>query len=160
MAGVSKTSNSITKLQSDMTIYASLNDPTRLVAVLQLGAGRIFNKNFEYFQAMTLGSHNYLRGFRKNRFAGRSIAYGGLELRWKLGNIKSYILPGAIGLIGFTEAGRVWLEGESSHRWHNAYGGGFYFIPFNLFLVSATMGFSREEHLLNFSVGTKLNLSF
>lgn len=160
LAGVSKTSNTITRLQSDMAIYASLNDPTRLIAVLQFGGGRIFNKNFEYFQAMSLGANNYLRGFRKNRFAGRSIAYGSIELRLKLADIKSYLLPGSLGFIGFNEAGRVWFKGETSHRWHYAYGGGFYFIPFNLFLISATMGFSREEHLLNFSVGSKINLSF
>ncbi|MES1225931.1 MAG: BamA/TamA family outer membrane protein, partial [Bacteroidota bacterium] len=66
LAGITKASNNITKFQSDMTVYASLNDPTRLIAVIKLGGGHIFSNHFEYFQALTLGSNNYLRGFRKN----------------------------------------------------------------------------------------------
>lgn len=160
MAGLNDKSNTFTKLHSDMTVHASLSDPARIVAVLRFGGGHIFSKHFEYFQALTLGSHNYLRGFRKNRFAGNSVMYGSAELRVKLTDIKSYVLPGSLGLVGFNEIGRVWMKNESSGRWHYAYGGGFYYIPFNLFIVSATIGYSKEEHLFNFSVGTRLNLSF
>jgi outer membrane translocation and assembly module TamA len=160
MAGLTKSSKSITKYQSDMTVYASLSDPTRLIAVIQLGGGHIFNKHPEYFQAMTLGSQNFLRGFSRNRFSGNSMAYGSVELRLKLAEIKSYLFPGSLGLIGFNEAGRVWLNGESSKRWHYSYGGGIYFIPFNMFLISGTIGYSKEEHQFNFSVGSKINLTF
>ncbi len=160
LAGITKSSNNITRLQSDMTVYASLSDPTRLIAVIKLGGGHIFSKHFEYFQALTLGANNFLRGFRKNRFAGNSVAYGGLELRLKLADIKSYILPGAFGIIGFNETGRVWMKGESSRLWHYTYGGGIYFIPFNLFILSGTVSFSPGEHLYSFSAGTKLNLTF
>jgi len=160
MYGVSKTSNNISKLQSDMAVYASLNDPTRLIAVIQLGAGHIFNNHFEYFQALTLGANNHLRGLRKNRYAGNSLMYGGLELRLKLADVSSYILPGSFGVVGFTETGRVWLKGERSGQWHTSYGGGLYYIPFNLFLVSGTVGFSKDDHIFNFSLGTKLNLNF
>jgi hypothetical protein len=161
LAGMSSTAKNFSRLQSDMTIYASLSDPAKIIAVIKMGGGKIFSKNFEYFQALSLGAQNYLRGFRKNRFAGNSLMYGSLELRVKLTDIKSYILPGTIGLIGFNEAGRVWMKNESSRRWHYAYGGGIYFIPYQLFIMSATMGFSTEEkHLFNFTVGTKLNLTF
>lgn len=160
LAGISKTSNTITKLTSDMAIYASLSDPAKLIAVIQLGAGHIFSNHYEYFQALTLGANNFLRGFRKNRFAGGSTLYSSLEFRVKLKEVKSYLLPGSFGLIGFNEIGRVWQRGESSQRWHYTYGGGLYYIPFNLFLVSATMGFSKEEHIFNFSLGTKINLTF
>ena len=37
-----------------MTVYSSLSDPTRLVAVLRFGYGHIFNENYEYFQALDL----------------------------------------------------------------------------------------------------------
>jgi Omp85 superfamily domain/Calcineurin-like phosphoesterase len=160
MAGISKSSNNITRFQSDMAVYASFNDPTRLIAVIQLGGGHIFNKNYEYFQALTLGSNNYLRGLRKNRYAGGSMMYGGLELRLKLIDVTSYLLPGSFGLVGFTETGRVWLKNEASHYWHYSYGGGIYYIPFNLFIVSGTIGYSKDEHIFNFSLGTKLNLNF
>jgi outer membrane protein assembly factor BamA len=160
MAGITKSSNSITKFQSDMAVYASLNDPTRLIAVIKLGAGHIFNRNFEYFQALTLGSNNYMRGLRKNRYAGSSMMYAGIEMRLKLTDITSYLLPGSFGLIGFTETGRVWIKTESSRLWHFSYGGGIYYIPFNLFIVSGTIGYSKDEHIFNFSLGTKFNLNF
>ena len=40
------------------------------------------------------------------------------------------------------------------------HGGGFYYVPYNMVLLSATVGFSREEHIVNFTLGTKLNLTF
>jgi outer membrane protein assembly factor BamA len=160
LAGISKTSSNITKLSSDMAVYASLSDRARLITVIQLGAGHIFSNHYEFFQAFTLGANNYLQGFRKNRFAGTSAFYSSLEFRLKITDVKSYVLPGALGLIGFNELGRVWLKGEGSGRWHHTIGGGIYYIPFNLAIMSATIGFSQEEHLFNFSIGTKFNLSF
>lgn len=160
VSSISKTGGSLVKLTSDMAVYASLNSPTRLVAVLRFGGGHIFNKSFEYFQALNLGANNFLRGFRKNRFSGSSLAYGSLEMRAKLLTSKWYILPGDFGLIAFNDIGRVWMKNETSRRWHNAYGGGIYYVPFNMVIVSATMGFSKEEDLLNFSIGTKLNITF
>jgi hypothetical protein len=160
MVGMTNSSNNITKFQSDMAVYASLNSPTRLIAVIKLGGGHIFNRNFEYFQALTLGSNNYLRGFRKNRYAGGSMMYAGVEMRLKLSDVKSYLLPGSLGLIGFTETGRVWIKTESSRLWHYSYGGGIYYIPFNLFIISGTIGYSKDEHIFNFSLGSKFNLNF
>jgi hypothetical protein len=157
---VSSNATSLTKLQSDMVVYASINDPGRLVTVIRAGGGHIWNKKFEYFQAMNLGANNFLRGFRKNRFSGNSLAYGSLELRYRLFNSKSYLVPGPVGLVAFNDVGRVWLRGEKSSRWHHAYGGGLYFAPYNALLVSATMAFSKEDPVFNFTLGTKLNLTF
>jgi Outer membrane protein/protective antigen OMA87 len=160
MAGMNHNSSQLSKLESDMVVYASLNNPARWVTVLRLGAGKIFSDKLEYFQALNLGANNYLRGFRKNRFSGQSLAYGSLEFRFKLFDSKSYILPGQVGLVAFNDIGRVWLKGETSKKWHYAYGGGLYYVPFSMVLVSATMAFSREESLFNFTIGTKLNLTF
>lgn len=150
----------LTKLESDMTVYASMSFPARWVTVLRVGAGRIYSDSLEYFQALTLGANNYLRGFRKNRFAGHGLAYASLEFRVKLFDSKSYVFPGQVGLVAFNDIGRVWLNGERSKRWHYAYGGGFYYVPYNMVLVSATVALSSEERLVNFTLGTKLNLTF
>jgi hypothetical protein len=153
-------SYSLNKAEGNMTIYASLKDPTRVVTILKIGGGNIFNDKFEYFQAMTIGADNNLRGFRKTRFSGQSAAYGSLEFRLKLLKGRSYILPGQVGLIAFGDAGKVWYNGANSGRIHTAYGGGFYFVPFDVVIISAAMAFSKEEQLFNFSIGTKLNLTF
>ena len=111
-----------------MVIYASLKIPARVVGVIKLGGGHIFNDSIDYFQALSLGQNNVLRGFRKNRFSGTSLAYGSLELRIKLFESKSYILPGQVGLIVFNDVGRVWYTGEDSRKWHYVAGGGFIII--------------------------------
>lgn len=160
MDGMNSNSKPFGKFTSDMVVYASLSDPARVVAVIRLGGGHIFSKDFEYFQALTLGSNNFLRGFRKNRFSGVSLAYNSVELRIKLADIRSYVFPGTLGLITYNDIGRVWLQDESSKKWHDTYGAGVYYMPFNLFILSAAVGFSPEETLFNVSVGTKLNLTF
>lgn len=157
-AGLTNSSN-FTKLSSDMTIYASLSDPARLIAVISLGGGKIFNRSFEYFQAVNIGGAN-LHGFRANRYLGRSSLYSSLELRWKLFDLKSYLVPGPVGLTSFYDIGRVWLPGENSKGWNTAIGGGFYFIPYNKFWVSGSVGFSKNERIYNITLGTKINLSF
>ncbi|HEY8660319.1 MAG TPA: BamA/TamA family outer membrane protein, partial [Hanamia sp.] len=160
MFGTNNNSNQITKFTSDLTVYASLRDPAKLVAVLHFGGGHIFNTDYDYFQAFTLGANNYLRGYRKNRFSGQSILYQTTELRLKLFESKSYIAPGAVGLIGFYEVGRVWVKNESTHKWHNDIGGGFYYSPYNFAIISATIAHSPEDNLFNFSLGTKFNITF
>ena len=149
-----------TDLHTDMNIYASLSDPAKLIAVLRAGGGHIFSENFEYFQAESVGQGNFLRGFRKNRFSGRSMAYGSAELRIKITDVKSYFFPGTLGAVAFDDVARVWMDDELSKKWHNAFGGGLYYIPFNLFVLSATVAHSREELLFNVTLGTKLNLTF
>ena len=150
----------VNKLESDMTIYASLKIPARVIGVIKMGGGHIFNDSIDYFHALTLGQNNVLRGFRKNRFSGTSMAYGSLELRIKLFDSKSYILPGQVGLLVFNDIGRVWYIGEQSQKWHYAAGGGIYYNPFNLVIMSATIAYSKEEHMFNFSLGTKFNITY
>ena len=160
LRGFNDNTHAYTKLTSDMTIYASVSQESAISAVLRLGGGHIFSKGFEYFQALNLGGHNYLRGYRKNRFSGRSTAYGSLESRIKLFTSKGYLLPGDVGLVGFFDVGKVWADGEESKKWHTTYGGGLYYIPFGLVSIRATVGISKEDRLFNFSLGTKFYLTF
>src|SRR5688572_171990 len=120
--GLNNNSHDLMRLRTDMTVYASLSDPAKIVAVVGIGGGKIFNENYEFFQTMNIGVGNNLHGFRKNRYSGQSSAYGSVELRVKLFELKSYFLPGPIGLTGFYDIGRVWVKGEDSNIWHSAYG--------------------------------------
>ena len=160
MYGTNNNSHQITKLTSSLTVHASLRDPAKVVAVLGLGAGHIFTDKYEYFQALSLGSNNFLRGFRKNRFSGQTLLYQTTELRIQLFESASYLLSGAVGIIGFHEVGRVWVKNETSHAWHNDFGGGIYYAPYNFSIISATLAHSKEDNLFNFSISTKFNLNF
>ena len=161
LAGISDGTNNYARFTSDMTIYASMRENARATMVLGFGGGKVYTRNYEFFQAMTLGINNAnLHAFRKNRYSGRSSLYSSAELRIRLFDVNSYIVPGPFGITLFYDMGRVWLPGEVSKKWHHAWGGGFYFLPFNNFVLSASAGFSENERLLNFNLGTKINLTF
>ncbi len=158
--GVNGTKNRLAKLESDMTVYASLKIPARVTGVIKLGGGKIFTDSTKFFQYLTLGQNNSLRGFRKNRYAGDGLLYGSLELRIKVLEGHSYVFPGQVGLIVFNDVGRVWKRGESSNRWHYSYGGGLYFVPFNTAILSVAIGKSEDQNVFNISIGTKFNFTF
>ncbi len=160
LRGFNANAHALTKLTSDMTIYASIKDPGSVGAVLRFGGGHIFSKQYEYFQALNIGADNFLRGYRKNRFSGSSTAYASAELRVKLFKSQSYILPGNVGIMGFYDMGKVWQKEETSKKWHGAYGGGLYYVPYNLIMISGTIAFSPEDKLFNFTLGTKFKLTF
>lgn len=160
LAGLNGNANSFSSLRSNMDIYAPLSPENRLLAALHLGGGHILSPSFEYFQALTLGGDNYLRGYRMQRFAGSSVVYASAELRAKLTAFNFYIIKGDFGLVAFNDIGRVWITDERSTLWHDGYGGGIYIIPFKTAMLSLLVGWSPEDRVLNAAIGSKLNIVF
>ncbi|MCX8020877.1 MAG: metallophosphoesterase [Chitinophagaceae bacterium] len=148
--------------RSDFHLYISKNDPAKGVSILKFGGGKIYSSRYEYFQSMTLGAEQELWGFRKQRFAGKSSLYSSLELRHHLFHLNSYILPGPVGITGFYHVGRVWHPGDinGAGKWHSAYGAGIYFLPLHSFYMAAQAGFSGNQPMLFFTLGSALNLIF
>jgi hemolysin activation/secretion protein len=70
-----------------------------------------------------VGGGTTVRGYAEQRFAGRRGAYGNAELRLLAGRLPF----GDVGIFGLMDAGRVWITGEASDRWHAAVGGGLWF---------------------------------
>ena len=88
-----------------------------------------------------------VRGYRARRFLGDSSAWGNADLRLRVSRI-TIILPGAWGIVGFADAGRVWLEGESSDTWHAGYGGGIWLSLLNdRMCFSSGISHSKESNL-------------
>lgn len=160
MYGLNDRSFNLARLTSDMTIYAKVSNVSKFSSVLRVGAGHIFNDKYDFFQAVNLGANNFLRGFRKNRFSGQTMFYAGTDLKYSLFRARSKVLAGDVGMIGFYELGRVWAKGTPNGKFHHSYGGGLYFAPFDLVLLSGTVGFSGESVLFNFTLGTKFNMTF
>ena len=120
---------------------------------LRSGVSTIFNDDFEFYQANTLGGTTNLRGYRRTRFSGRTSVYENAEIRWKLGSTNLYIVKGNIGLLGFVDGGRVWIPNESSDKFHVGYGGGFFILPYNKLAFTVTYGISEEDQLINVRAG-------
>lgn len=78
-------------------------------------------------EAAFLGGWQDLRGYPSQRFAGDAAVWAGAELRSFLTRAKLFV-RGDLGVIGFSDAGRVFVEGESPGGWHTSSGGGLYFL--------------------------------
>ena len=141
--------------------YASLTTEFRffvnpgksgLVIANRIGAGSVIGDP-AFFQKMQIGGVNSLRGFNSKRFTGNTMLYHNLDLRLKLFNFTSYLVPGTVGVIGFNDLGRVWEKDEKSGVWHQGFGGGLYVLPGEVILIQAAVGFSKEATMPYISIG-------
>lgn len=152
MKAVNGSHNAYTQLLSEFSFYLNPDRDSVLIIANRTGGGTYFG-DADYFQQIKLGGPQTLRGYHTWRFTGRSMLYNNLELRLKVLDFTSYLLPGSIGILGFNDIGRVWSATDSSNAWHDGYGGGIYVIPAQLVLIQAAVGFSKEGSLPYISVG-------
>jgi outer membrane protein assembly factor BamA len=137
-------------VEGNAAAYISLAKP--LILALSIGGKKLFG-TIPYTEAAYIGGSSTVRGFAKNRFAGDSSLYGRLELRLILGKA-IFIIPGEYGLFGLTDIGRVFVKGESSNKWHPAYGGGVFFSVLDLATVfSLAVAVSEEWTAVYFKAG-------
>jgi outer membrane protein assembly factor BamA len=115
-----------------------------LVLSIKAGGATLDGKP-KFYQLNRLGGGSTLRGYRKYRFHGETMAYTQSELQF-IPDIKTFYFIGKAGVLGFFDAGRVWQPGEISNTWHTGYGGGIILAPFNKIAVTATYGISKNEH--------------
>lgn len=141
--GLNDYSSAYAQVFPQLSFYKSLDSKGKFVIANRIGGG-VTVGNTAFYQSAFLGSQDNLLGYRKFRFAGDNLVYNNLEARLSLPNVLHYILPGSIGLIGFYDAGRVWVKEESSSTIHQGYGGGIFISPFNRLFVRAVAGFSKE----------------
>lgn len=129
---------------AEVTFFRKLSNSGSLVWGTHLGSQHNFG-TFEFFQAATIGGPEALRGFRQERFAGRTSFYNSNDLRLRLLNeARTYVAPISLGIYGSFDYGRVWQDGEDSKRWHNSYGGGIWFSTLDILTISAGLHHSLE----------------
>ncbi|GAA4826257.1 metallophosphoesterase [Algivirga pacifica] len=128
-------------------LYYTLRMPAHLTFILRGGAAANFG-DYAYLMSNRVGGNQTIRGYRKDRFWGRYYAYSNVETRLEAFRIRWPWLKAPGGFIAFWDAGRVWQDNESSNKLHHGFGGGFYFLPFNITALSFTAGFSEEENLM------------
>ena len=92
-------------------------------------------------EAAMLGGRSTLRGHEWNRFAGDAVAYGNAELRMPLARVE-LLTRGDLGVIVLADAGRVWVDGDSSGAWHTAAGAG---LSFQTMAKAVSVVYARGE---------------
>src|SRR3989441_1150391 len=86
-------------------------------------AGKKVWGTYPLHEAAYVGGATTVRGFVEHRFAGDASVYGNVELRFSVAKF-FFLVPTEVGLFGLGDAGRVFLSGETSDRWHAGAGGG------------------------------------
>lgn len=140
------------QLIQEVALYKSLNARASIILADRFGGVIGFGKA-AFYQSAFVGGHENLLGYRQYRFAGQHSFYNNLELRVKIADVGSYILPGQIGITGFWDTGRVWESDDNSGKWHHGTGAGIYFAPASMVAFNMVMGHSREGWYPYFTMG-------
>jgi hypothetical protein len=153
-AGLNHNSKSFVQILPEFAFYKSINTKATVVLAERFGGGVTFGKT-AFYQSLFLGGQGNLYGYRMNRFAGQHMIYNNLELRAKIGDYTSYIVPGQVGVLGYFDIGRVWEDGERSQKWHNGVGAGIYATAAKYAVVKFIMGYSSEGWYPSLSLGMR-----
>jgi Omp85 superfamily domain/Calcineurin-like phosphoesterase len=149
------TSKGLGIINSDLSAFVTINTKMKPTIALRIGGATIID-DYEFYQANTLGAQlngmgrGNLRGFRRNRFSGRTSVYQNTELRLKIMNFKTYIVPGQIGILGFIDNARVWVDNDMSGVWHRGYGGGIWISPLKMLVFTTSLEKSKEDQFISF----------
>ena len=142
------TDRHFTRFTSFVTTYIPLH-PNFTLALRAGGAA--LQGEPEFYQLANIGGSENLRGYRRQRFYGKTAFYNNNELRW-LKTTTSKLFK-RFGALAFVDQGRVWQPGEDSDTWHVGYGGGIVIIPFNRIVLNCTIGTSKEATLIHARIG-------
>lgn len=104
--------------------FFTLPAKNRPVLALRAGGKKLFG-DFPYFDAAYVGGSSSLRTEERQRYAGDASLYGTTELRVPVAKFP-LIVPLDVGLLGFMDIGKVYVDGDSPGGWHKGTGGGFW----------------------------------
>lgn len=111
------------EVNGEISSYLSAMDfPLRPTLAVRTGARKLLG-GYPFQDAAFIGDASTVRLGRQNRYGGDAAVYGSAELRVRLSRV-FFVLPGSVGVFALGDLGRVYLDGETSDRWHNAAGGG------------------------------------
>lgn len=138
------------KLQSYLPLGNKFSIAVVAGGSTMVGSDKLLNSARVYEHAVVGGART-LRGYRMERFWGKTAFYNNNELRF-ITKLRSYLLNARAGLIAFFDDGRVWMPGENSNTIHTSYGGGILLAPYNQFCVMLTYGISPETRMVQLRV--------
>ncbi|WP_211212009.1 metallophosphoesterase [Flexithrix dorotheae] len=143
-------------LRANLALYLGVGHRFRTVYATRVGTAWNFGSYQDIYQSNKLGGLRNLRGHRRMRFSGDKSFYWNNDIRFKLFNLRSLIINAQVGINGFYDLGRVWVDNDpstengSSIKWHNGKGVGLWMAPFDKTVIAFDFSFSEEESWLPF----------
>ena len=128
--------------------------PTGIVVLASKLKSHInFGEDFEFYQGASIGAEDGLRGYRFQRFTGKSSFYQSTDLRVSLKRVRTSVIPIVVGVYGGFDYGRVWISDDTSNIWHTSYGGGIFVNGLNLITARTSVFGSDDGARINFGLG-------
>ncbi len=149
------TDNTYGYINSNLGFYNALSKDKKFVLKTDLRSQFRIGDDFLFYQAANIGGQSGLRGYRTDRFTGKSSLVGSADIRYSFPQFKTRLLPLQIGIFGGGDLGRVWLKDDDSDKWHNDYGGGFWITAAES--VSGKFNFFNSTEGFRFTFGLGLN---
>lgn len=137
----------------ELSFDYKLTNNGRLVFATKLGGQMIFGNDFEFYQAARLGARNGLRGYRFDRFIGKSSFYQSSDIRINVKKMKTGLIPLTIGIYGGFDYGKVWLPNIPTGDWNTSVGGGFIFDAADMMSASIAAFSSDDGMRIAFALG-------
>jgi hypothetical protein len=138
------------KMQAYIPLFNRFSLAIKGAAATIAGNNHIIN-SAEFYEHAVIGGPESLRGFKRERFWGKTSFYNNNELRY-ITKIKTHILNAKAGVLAFFDDGRVWIQNEKSNTLHTSYGAGIMLAPFNKFCGTITYGISKESNLIQVKI--------
>jgi hypothetical protein len=152
-SNLNKADRDFVYLIPEISFAHKLSTSGKLVLATKFKGHINFSNNIEFYQAAAIGGFDGLRGFRNQRFTGRQSYYQNTDIRYSFNKMKTSLLPIRIGIYGSFDYGRVWIDEESSNKWHNSYGGGFFINGAELMSVNLGAFYSEDGVRVAFMLG-------
>ena len=108
---------------------------------------------YPWHESAFIGGSDTVRGYGRNRFAGDASLYGNAQAMVNLFHL-NLILPMRVGALALAETGRVFLKGETSEKWHPAFGAGIYIrVPATGFIFHGLFSRGSEGPHFHVNIG-------
>lgn len=105
---------------------------------------------YPFYKGASIGGKKTFRGFARDRFIGDYAFVGSADMRFYLGKV-FLLIPFKLGMNIFTDAGRVFLKGENSNKWHNAFGAGLW-VSINEKAINFSLNIAKSPETLRFYI--------
>ncbi|MEP2935470.1 MAG: metallophosphoesterase [Gilvibacter sp.] len=132
----------------------------QLVLATDIRAHINVGDDFEFYQGATLGANSGLRGYRNERFTGKTAFVQTTDIRWNFLDLKTGLVPVSLGIFGGADYGKVWVDDQlilsANHNnddWNTSVGGGVFVNMANMLSANISAFNSDDGLRLAFKLG-------
>ncbi|MGB7393454.1 MAG: metallophosphatase [Pricia sp.] len=145
--------NRFTYIKPSLAMTYPLHPSGVAVLATKVAGQTLLGGDYEFYHGATVGGNQSLRGYRNERFNGRSAFYHSTDLRVGLTRFRTNFVPLQLGVSAGFDYGRVWTDDGDSERWHNNFGGSVWVSGFSFLTGNLGLYHSEDGNRFLFSLG-------